>query len=187
MPGKHQVWAIGERTHARLIDAGLPLTGVFVVPNSVKGITRWSGRFSWGPRSAAARLKFMNFIFFTTVRPPRLLMSRQPTIVAARRNWRRKLDEVPWPTGDCPKLWGKPRRPCGRWSVNIFSSLFFGLAQNLYRAKTQADWQRCNAPTRTSMDCWKISTGHSTVCARAGSMRNCSTSSPASSAQRKAK
>ena len=28
MPGKHRVWAVGERAHARLADAGLPMNPV---------------------------------------------------------------------------------------------------------------------------------------------------------------
>ena len=35
---KPEVWAVGERVHARLEDAGLPPIGVFTVPNSVKAI-----------------------------------------------------------------------------------------------------------------------------------------------------
>ena len=38
LPDKSQVWAVGERVHARLTDAGLPLMGLFAVPNSVKAI-----------------------------------------------------------------------------------------------------------------------------------------------------
>ena len=44
LPGKHRVWAVGERVHARLADAGLPLMGVFTVPNSVKAITPLVGQ-----------------------------------------------------------------------------------------------------------------------------------------------
>src|SRR5664279_259017 len=39
VPGQHRVWAVGERVHTRLEDAGLPLVGVFAVPNSVQAIT----------------------------------------------------------------------------------------------------------------------------------------------------
>ncbi len=39
LPGHHRVWAVGERVHARLMDAGVPLMGLFAVPNSVKAIT----------------------------------------------------------------------------------------------------------------------------------------------------
>jgi len=38
LPGKPQVWAVGERVHARLTDAGLIPVGLFAVPNSVKAI-----------------------------------------------------------------------------------------------------------------------------------------------------
>src|SRR5471030_2637846 len=39
LPGQPRVWAVGERVHARLTDAGLSMMGLFSVPNSVKGIT----------------------------------------------------------------------------------------------------------------------------------------------------
>jgi len=41
---KPMIWAVGERVHARLDDAGLPLLGLFTVPNSVKGITPLVGQ-----------------------------------------------------------------------------------------------------------------------------------------------
>ena len=44
LPGKAQVWAVGERVHARLADAGLPLAGLFGVPNSVRAITPLVGQ-----------------------------------------------------------------------------------------------------------------------------------------------
>jgi F-type H+-transporting ATPase subunit gamma len=43
-PGKPQVWAVGERVHARMADAGLAATGLFTVPNSVKAITPLVGQ-----------------------------------------------------------------------------------------------------------------------------------------------
>src|SRR5271170_5935479 len=44
LPGKPEVWAVGERVHARLADAGLPLMGLFAVPNSVQAITPLVGQ-----------------------------------------------------------------------------------------------------------------------------------------------
>src|ERR1019366_8934041 len=44
LPGKCRVWAVGERVHARLADAGQPLVGLFTVPNSVQAITPLVGR-----------------------------------------------------------------------------------------------------------------------------------------------
>jgi F-type H+-transporting ATPase subunit gamma len=43
-PGRPRIWAVGERVHARLADASLPLLGVFAVPSSVKAITPLVGQ-----------------------------------------------------------------------------------------------------------------------------------------------
>ena len=44
VPAKPEVWAVGERVHARLTDAGLQVIGLISVPNSVKAITPLVGQ-----------------------------------------------------------------------------------------------------------------------------------------------
>ena len=44
LPGKCRVWAVGQRVHTRLAAAGLPLVGLFTVPNSVQAITPLVGQ-----------------------------------------------------------------------------------------------------------------------------------------------
>jgi F-type H+-transporting ATPase subunit gamma len=44
LPGKPQVRTVGERVHAHLADAGLPMMGLFSVPNFVRAITPLVGR-----------------------------------------------------------------------------------------------------------------------------------------------
>ena len=44
LPGEKKVWAVGERVHARLADAGLPPVGLFAVPTSVKAIAPLVGQ-----------------------------------------------------------------------------------------------------------------------------------------------
>src|SRR5580698_2810701 len=44
MPGEKKVWAVGERIHARLADAGLPPVGLFAVPTSVNAIAPLVGQ-----------------------------------------------------------------------------------------------------------------------------------------------
>ena len=44
MSAKAEVWAVGERVHARLADAGLPLMGSYFVPSSVQAITPLVGQ-----------------------------------------------------------------------------------------------------------------------------------------------
>jgi hypothetical protein len=45
LPGKPQIWAVGERVHARLADAGLPLMGLFPCRVPSRPSPRSSGRF----------------------------------------------------------------------------------------------------------------------------------------------
>ena len=44
LTNKPQIWAVGERVHARLKDAGLIPVGLFSVPNSIKAITPLVGK-----------------------------------------------------------------------------------------------------------------------------------------------
>jgi len=44
LPGRSQVWAVGERVHARLADAGLPPVDLFPVPGSVQAIAPLVGQ-----------------------------------------------------------------------------------------------------------------------------------------------
>ena len=43
-PGKPRIWAVGERVHGRLSDAGLKPAGLYAVPNAVGAITPLVGR-----------------------------------------------------------------------------------------------------------------------------------------------
>src|ERR1700683_5143093 len=44
LPGEKKVWAVGERVHARLADAGLTPVGLFAVPTSVNAIPPLGGK-----------------------------------------------------------------------------------------------------------------------------------------------
>src|SRR5580698_7337714 len=55
LPGKPEVWAVGERVQARLVDAGLPVLGIFNVPNSVKAITPLVGQIQIDSESHRAK------------------------------------------------------------------------------------------------------------------------------------
>ena len=46
LPGKQQVWAVGERVYARLAEAPLPLAGSSRYPFPFRRSPRWSGGYS---------------------------------------------------------------------------------------------------------------------------------------------
>src|ERR1035437_10050711 len=64
LPGKPHVWAVGERVHARLSDAGVPLIGLFTVPNSVQAITPLVGQIQIESEAHRAKGKYAQLFVF---------------------------------------------------------------------------------------------------------------------------
>ncbi|MCG6873340.1 MAG: F0F1 ATP synthase subunit gamma [Gammaproteobacteria bacterium] len=107
LPGKSQVWAVGERVHARLADAGLPLQGLFTVPNSVKAITPLVGqilveseaRYSQGGISEL-------HLFYNRPTSGEIFEPVSQRLLPLDETWRRQLAELPWPTKTLPEVIG---------------------------------------------------------------------------------
>ena len=182
LPGKHEVWAVGERVHERLADAGLPLRGLFPVPNSVKAITPLVGQILLGAEAREQRGEVAELhLFHNCPKSGAVYEPVNQRLLPLDEEWRRKLAATSLADEKaCPKSSGAALRPCGHSSVDIFSCRSSGRAPNRWRAKTPAAWQPCNAPTRISTNCWRTSIAHFIVCARMASTRSCSTLSPAS-------
>src|SRR5450432_2194967 len=64
LPGKPEVWAVGERVQARLTDAGLPIMGLFTVPNSVKAITPLVGQIQIESEAHRAKGEYTRLYVF---------------------------------------------------------------------------------------------------------------------------
>jgi len=115
LPAKPEVWAVGERIHARLSDAGLPLVGLFTVPNSVKAITPLVGQIlmeSETRRSPSATLRTGQgevtelHLFYNRPTSGAVYAPVSQRLLPLDENWRRKLAELPWPTGNLPEVMG---------------------------------------------------------------------------------
>ena len=108
LPGKPEVWAVGERVHARLADAGLPPMGLFTVPNSVKAITPLVGQILIESEARRAKGEYApSFTFSITARSPG--RSTRPSASDCCRwttHWQQGLAEVRWPTGNLPEVMG---------------------------------------------------------------------------------
>ena len=180
LPAKSRVWAVGERVHARLADAGLQLAGLYTVPNSVKAITPLVGQIlvESEPHHSQREVAELHLFYNRPTSGPDYAPVGQ-RLLPLDENWRRKLAELPWPTGNLPEVMGGGNATLRRSSANISSFRCFGRAPNPWPAKMRAAWRRCNAPTKTSTNCWRTSTGHTIACARAASTRSSSTSSQA--------
>ncbi|MGB5107148.1 MAG: F0F1 ATP synthase subunit gamma [Candidatus Zixiibacteriota bacterium] len=133
LPGKPQVWAVGERVQARLADAGLPLIGLFTVPNSVKAITSLVGQIlveSETHRSQGGVAELHLFYNRPTSGAAYAPVSQR--LLPLDETWRRNLAELPWPTGNLPEVLGGGTTTLRAFIREyLFVSLFRACAESL--------------------------------------------------------
>lgn len=107
LPGEHQVWAIGQRVHARLADAGLPPAGLFNLPNSVRAITPLVGRILLEAETFLAQGDSAELRLFYNL--PDSVAAYAPVgqrLLPLDNTWRLKLMDQAWPTKQLPELVG---------------------------------------------------------------------------------
>jgi F-type H+-transporting ATPase subunit gamma len=105
LPGKCHVWAVGERVHARLADAGLPLVGLFMVPNSVQAITPLVGQIQI--ESQAHRDKGETaplWVFHNRPLSGPLYEPVSQRLLPLDAQWQQGLAKIHWPTTNLPEV-----------------------------------------------------------------------------------
>jgi F-type H+-transporting ATPase subunit gamma len=124
---------VGERVHARLADAGLPLMGLFSVPNSVQAITPLVGQLlvqcetRHGQRGIAELHLFYNRSTSGAVYAP----ARQ-RLLPLDQHWRRSLLDLAWPTPNLPEVMaGGTSTVAALIREYLFISLFQACAESL--------------------------------------------------------
>jgi F-type H+-transporting ATPase subunit gamma len=107
LPAKPEVWAVSERVHARLADAGLPLMRLFTVPNSVKAITPLVGQILVESETRRSQGEITELhLFYNRPTSGAVYAPVSQRLLPLDENWRRKLTELPWPTGNLPEVMG---------------------------------------------------------------------------------
>ena len=133
LPGKAQVWAVGERVHARLAEAGLRLTELFTVPSSVKTITPLVGQILVESETRHSQGEITELHLFhnrPTSGPVYAPVSQR--LLPLDEGWRRNLAALPWPTKSLPEVMG-----AGTVTLralireHLFISLFRACAESL--------------------------------------------------------
>lgn len=133
LPGAHQVWAVGERVHGRLSDAGLPLVGLFAVPNSVKAITPIVGQILIESETRHSQDEVTELhLFYNRPTSGAVYAPVSQRLLPLDETWRRKLAELPWPTGNLPEVMGGGTATL-RMLIReyLFVSLFRACAESL--------------------------------------------------------
>lgn len=105
LPGKPQVWTVGERVHARLENAGLPLLGLFPVPNSVKAITLLVGKIQIESEAHRDQGRFTQvYVFHNRPETGSLYEPVSQRLLPLDAQWQQSLTQISWPTGNLPEI-----------------------------------------------------------------------------------
>jgi F-type H+-transporting ATPase subunit gamma len=133
LPGKPRVWAVGERVHARMTDAGLPLIGLFTVPNSVKAITPLVGQILLESETHSSQSEATELhLFYNRPTSGTVYAPVSQRLLPLDENWRHKLAELPWPTGSLPEVMsGAAATLRALIREYLFISLFRACAESL--------------------------------------------------------
>lgn len=133
LPGKPQVWAVGERVHARLADAGLPLMGLFPVPNSVKAITPLVGQIQIESEAHRDKGEYGRvYVFHNRPHPGALYEPVSQRLLPLDVQWQQGLAKVQWPTGNLPEVMCGGTATLGALVREyLFISLFRACAESL--------------------------------------------------------
>jgi len=107
LPGKPHVWAVGERVHARLMDAGLSPIGLFAVPSSVQAITPLVGQIQIESEAHRAKGEYSQlYVFHNRPQSGALYEPVSQRLLPLDAPWVESLAEVPWPTKTLPEVMG---------------------------------------------------------------------------------
>jgi F-type H+-transporting ATPase subunit gamma len=107
LPGKPQVWAVGERVYAHLMDAGLSLQGQFAVPTSVKAITPLVGQILIESEALYSQGVISELrLFYNRPTSGAIYAPVSQRLLPLDASWQRHLAELPWPTKSLPEVMG---------------------------------------------------------------------------------
>ncbi|MEO8602921.1 MAG: F0F1 ATP synthase subunit gamma, partial [bacterium] len=106
LPAKPEVWAVGERVHARLADAGLPLVRLFTVPNSVKAITPLVGQILVESETRRHGEVTELHLFYNRPMSGSVYAPVSQRLLPLDETWVRKLAARAWPTKNLPEIMG---------------------------------------------------------------------------------
>ena len=107
LPGHAQVWAVGERVHARLADGGLSRMKLFAVPNSVSAIAPLVGQILIESETRHQHGEVTELhLFYNRPTSAAGYAPFTQRLLPLDDSWRRTLVERPWPTRSVAEVMG---------------------------------------------------------------------------------
>lgn len=130
---KSEVWAVGERVHARLADAGLAPQRLFEVPGSVDGVAPLVAQILVGIESTCGNLATSElYLFYNQLSSEASYRPVSLRLLPLDHEWMSGLRRMPWPTPLPPEVFGERaetlRSLLGEY---IFIAIFRACAESL--------------------------------------------------------
>ena len=133
LPGEKKVWAVGERIHARLADAGLAPVGLFAVPTSVNAITPLVGQILVESEAHHGQGEIGQLYLFHN--RPKSGAAYEPVsqhLLPLDEQWGLRLAHLPWPTKNLPEVIGGQEQTLSALVREyLFVSLYKACAESL--------------------------------------------------------
>ncbi|MDW5551506.1 F0F1 ATP synthase subunit gamma [Methanosarcina sp.] len=134
LPGKAQVWAVGERVYSRLEDEDLPLIGLYNVPNSVKAITPLIAQILVENEKLRSQDEDAELHLYYNRHKTRVTYEPvSQRLLPFDQTWRDDLVKLSWPTKNLlPEVMGDIKETLRALiSEYLFVSLFRACAESL--------------------------------------------------------
>lgn len=134
IPGKAaRVWAVGERVHSRLAEAGLQPAGLFNVPNSVKAITPLIAQILVENEKLLSHKNAELYLFYNRHKSRSTYEPVSQRVLPFDETWQHDLTKLPWPTKNLlPEVIGDITETLRALiSEYVFVSLFRACAESL--------------------------------------------------------
>ncbi|MGD0958437.1 MAG: F0F1 ATP synthase subunit gamma [Methylomonas sp.] len=132
LPGESKLWAVGERVYGRLLDAGLQVTGLFNVPNSVKAIAPLIGRIQIETEAYQSSGDFAGvYVFHNSPKSGVLYQPVCQRLLPLDGQWRQNLANIRWPTNNIPEVMHGAETLRALIREYLFISLFRACAESL--------------------------------------------------------
>lgn len=133
LSGKARIWAVGERVQLRLVEAGVEITRVFAVPNSVQTIGPLVGQLLIESEDGAdARSSAELHLFYNRPTSPATHEPVSQRLLPLDEGWRQELVDRPWPTERPPEVLGGAQASLSALlREHLFISLYRACAESL--------------------------------------------------------
>ena len=138
LPGKKEIWGVGERVQLLLSDAGFNVTKRFELPGSVNAITPLVRQILMESLQEYDEDNSRDFYVFHN--QPIAQTAYEPAsqlLLPLHEKWRKDLTKVPWPTKKPPQLIGATQATLLAFIREyLFVSLFKACAESLASENT---------------------------------------------------